>query len=122
MNKGKEKKICPACYYENEMETRYCQRCGGYFDRHMTLRDLFSDPEVVVANIGGINDREVSLMPLGGFTIKGFERAQNTKIDDSFDETGVRVRPLSDGSWYCPDCGAHNSFSSLSCKECGKYK
>lgn len=122
MERERKKKICPACYFENDPQTRYCQGCGAFFESHITLRNMFSDPETVVANIGGINDREVSIMPLGGFTIKGFERAMQAQNGGSFDKTGARVSPLGDGSWFCPDCGVHNKPASLSCKECGKYK
>ena len=34
--------------------------------------------------------------------------------------TLVKVSPMEDGRWYCPDCGELNGKSVLTCKGCGR--
>lgn len=54
-----------------------------------------------------------------GIFLKLFSK---TKQENAQDVQKVQQTTENENSWTCKKCGAHNSISSLSCKDCGNYK
>lgn len=102
---------CRKCGFENYSGTRYCQRCG---QAQKVKAPLFGDN---LAYIAGAGDKDISIAPLLA--------SQNNKTDNlvkSRVASKVKVNPLEDGRWYCPDCGELNEKFAKTCKGCGRDK
>lgn len=108
--------LCKYCGFQNFDGTRYCQKCGKKIIRK-GLRAFFRGADF--SNLAGMGARGVSIAPLGKMAVDNLSKQWGNKKNPS---GCVKVVPLEDGSWYCPDCGFHNARHALYCGDCGRYK
>ena len=103
---------CKNCGYENKLGVRYCQRCGQYIVPKRTLAQEVKSLDF--RSLAGVGRRDVNIAPL--FT------ASPVQTPAKAHQTHSPVKPMSDGRWYCPDCGTLNASSERFCKNCGKVR
>lgn len=104
---------CKNCNFKNLDGTKYCQRCGRSLKTKRPPLFSWKDTKVYA----GLGHWGSSIAPLGAM-----------KIENTASELGgvtkrsnlVKVQPLEDGSWYCPDCGTKNNPRTMFCKGCGR--
>ena len=101
---------CKKCGFENLDGTRYCQRCG---QAQKVKAPLFGDN---VGFIAGAGSKGTSIAPLVAVQSSG-KTQEGNKVG-----ARVKVNPMEDGRWYCPDCGEVNEKISKICKGCGRDK
>lgn len=108
---------CIHCRTENVEGTTYCQNCGAKMAVKVSLREslrLWGNKKA----FAGMGIRGTSIAPLAAMSIeKSGEWLENQKKKG---KKLVPVRPLEDGSWYCPDCGELNQKHTTFCKGCGR--
>lgn len=102
------KNICKNCGFENLEGTNYCQKCGKKLSKSFIKQLNFG-------SVSGAGAKGVSIAPIVSKTIES--QADEIKVKK---KQRVKVIPLKDGSWYCPDCGQLNKSHSLYCKSCGR--
>lgn len=104
---------CKKCNFANIDGTSYCQRCGFPLKKKFKL-DLkyISD---------GSHGKGVSIAPLAVQDMENRAKA-NPDLQKTAKKNYVKVIPLPDKNWYCPDCGAYNKAQAvpLYCRECGR--
>lgn len=103
---------CKYCEFENLDGTNYCQRCG----KKLT-RSLGHSKWKKQKYLAGNGTRGSSLAPLGGIAIENQAKSLGGILTHKH---LVKVSPLENGSWYCPDCGELNAKYSRFCKGCGR--
>ena len=103
---------CKKCGYENKPGVRYCQRCGQYIEPKCTLAQEVKSWDF--RSLAGVGRRDVNIAPL--FT------ASSVQTPAKAHQTPSPVEPMTDGKWYCPDCGTLNASSERFCKNCGKVR
>jgi len=104
---------CKKCSYKNNATVKYCQRCGQPLKEKFSLRGALEGSGGV--SIAGMGSKNISLGPLG------VEAARNDAREIGNTQTAeyrTIVDPLPDGTWFCPDCGFHNSDKTKTCKSC----
>lgn len=105
---------CKNCHFDNYQGTKYCQRCGNFIQDKINLFD--GDNLMFIA---GTSAKDVSIAPIAAMTIENQIRQEDM---EHVVQSTVRVVPLADGTWFCPDCGEHNLIHDMFCKGCGKDK
>jgi len=106
-------RTCKKCGYENNTTVKYCQRCGQPLKDKFSLREALEGSGGV--SIAGMGSKNISLGPLGVEAARyDAKRINGTKTS----ELRLIVDPLPDGTWYCPDCGFHNSDKTKTCNSC----
>lgn len=106
-------KKCKNCDFSNLDGTNYCQRCGNYLNGKTTMKKGNFD------FWAGNGLKDVSIAPLAVMGLK--KVAFNDKdLQKVTKKKYVKVIPLEDSSWYCPDCGEHNQPHTFVCKGCGR--
>lgn len=104
--------ICKSCNYENPEQSKYCQHCGTT----LTKKHRFSLGNES-RTIAGTGTRGISIAPLGGLAVeKQAAEMATEQIKKKFPR--IVVKPLEDGTWYCPLCGDKNKRQNI-CKGCG---
>lgn len=108
-------KTCKKCKFKNQVAVSYCQRCGTKLSDKFSLRAAIEGDGGI--SIAGMGTRHMSMGPLG------VEAARNEGLREFQDHQVKKfikshVDPLTDGSWYCPDCGYHNANKDSTCKSC----
>lgn len=103
---------CTICSYENPEQSKYCQHCGTELKRRHKF-GLGNESRT----IAGTGARGSSIAPLGGLAVESqaAEMAAG-KIKNKFPR--IIIKPLEDGTWYCPLCGDKNIGQNI-CKGCG---
>lgn len=87
--------ICKFCDFNNDMQVRYCQRCGSFN----------------FGSILGSGVRGISISPLAGMDFDNNNKQnQGSKVNKSYS--------LEDGSWFCPYCGNKNKVTEFLCSNC----
>jgi predicted amidophosphoribosyltransferase len=109
MNTNK-KILCKNCGFENLEGTNYCQKCG----KKLIVKNKFIK-SLDFGSVSGTGAKGVSVAPLAAKAISN----EAGKIKQNKNKI-VKVIPLKDGSWHCPDCGQLNKPYSLYCKGCGR--
>lgn len=105
---------CSNCTFDNVDGTRYCQRCGTKLKIRVPLFDFGWKNSRYSAGAG---QKGSSMAPLGAMAV---EKQANSLGNVKNSKNLVKVHPLKDGSWYCPDCGELNAKYTLNCKGCGR--
>ena len=100
--------LCEKCSFENYDGTKFCQKCGEKLSYKKSIKKFLKNANL--NGLAGMGMKGVSLAPLAG---------KNTTIKKS---NHVKTVALEDGSWYCPDCGKHNSPFTSFCSGCGRDK
>lgn len=104
---------CKKCSFSNLPGTQYCQNCGSFLrkSRRFDFKYL----------LNGGHGKGVSIAPLAMRNIESRAKS-NPDLQKVKKNNYVRVVPLSDGSWYCPDCGTYHKPQALPlyCNECGR--
>lgn len=103
---------CKKCGFENLFGTKYCQRCGEVVK---VKKRFWNSKNTKYA--AGAGQKGVSLAPLGAMAIE--EQAKELGPVTTHKNL-VKVCPMVDGTWYCPDCGELNRKDSNFCKGCGR--
>lgn len=103
---------CETCLFENAEGTRYCQRCGK---KLKARKPLFAWGDT--KPWAGAGQKGTSMAPLGAMAV---EKQAEELGEVTVHRTLVKVSPMEDGRWYCPDCGELNGKSVLTCKGCGR--
>lgn len=69
--------------------------------------------------MAGNGFKEISIAPLA---VMGLEKKSQTDVDLQrvSKRKYVKVIPLENGDWYCPDCGEYNQPHTFHCKSCGR--
>lgn len=108
---------CEKCNFENLEHTAYCQRCGNKLRQKKTLGRLLKSLDL--KDIAGAGAKGVSAAPMAGRVIE--DQAKEISASGGTRGKGkAKVLPLSDGTWFCPDCGEHNRAGVAVCKGCGR--
>ena len=63
------------------------------------------------------NGQAFGLAPLVGMQIDKDAKSKDIQRSPQF---LVKVEPLEDGGWYCPDCGNSNFPHASFCSNCGR--
>ncbi len=103
---------CKKCNASNMPGTKYCQRCGSKLKETAKLFDWKN-----TKFLAGAGNKGPSIAPLAMMSV-----ANGTKDLGPVTTVKnlVKVNPLEDGRWYCPDCGELNAKHSFVCKGCGR--
>ena len=103
---------CKKCGTENLDGTKYCQNCGN----ELKLKNS-SLPWGNAKALAGLGHKGSSIAPLGAISIE----KQAEELGGIIKKNHlVKVCPLPDGTWYCPDCGERNKTHAAFCKGCGR--
>ncbi len=105
-------KNCKNCNFENLYGTKYCQKCG---EKLKISNKIFYFQNGKF--LAGAGTRGSSLAPLA---MMSTQNTASTLGPVTTTSNLVKVVPLEDSSWYCPDCGEHNIPHSFYCKGCGR--
>lgn len=103
---------CAKCNSDNLAGTKYCQKCGGKV-KEASLFTSWKETKF----LAGMGAKGSSLAPLGAMAVEEQSKELGSVTTH---KTLVKVLPLDDGRWYCPDCGELNDKRILSCKGCGR--
>lgn len=99
---------CSFCRFKNAKGTHFCQRCRKALRGR---RFLSSTQGGVIASMAN--------PALGLATFVGMQIDQTSKSTVRR-QRSVKVSPLKDGRWYCPDCGCLNRKFDIYCSGCGR--
>lgn len=104
---------CKKCGFSNLSGTQYCQNCGSLLKK----RKRFDFKYLLNGGLG----KGISIAPLAMRNIESRAKS-NPDLQKVKKNNYVPAVPLSDGSWYCPDCGTYHKPKALSlyCDECGR--
>lgn len=107
-------KKCKTCSKENYDGASYCQFCGSKLPKKPIIS---IGKRNTASSLAGTGTRGSSLAPLGMMSIENSakELGEVTVVSNL-----IKIQPLQDGSWYCPDCGELNHSFTFSCKGCGR--
>lgn len=104
---------CKKCSFSNIDGTNYCQRCGNYLNSEKKSKKRnFSF-------LAGNNFKEISIAPLAIMGLTGIAK-KDADLQKIHKRKYVKVFPLENGDWYCPDCGEYNQAYQFHCKGCGR--
>lgn len=111
-------KICKDCGFSNLDGTNYCQGCGSYLNSKKA-KNMQNKKRGNFGFLAGNGLKDVSIAPLA---ILGLEKMAQKDLDlqKLNKKSYVKVIPLENGDWYCPDCGEYNQPHSFHCKGCGR--
>lgn len=104
--------ICKKCEFENLEGTKYCQKCGSKLKESAKLFDFKNTKFLAGAGAKGSSIAPLAMMSVTNGTS---DLGPVTSVKNV-----VKVLPLEDGRWYCPDCGELNPPHTFSCKGCGR--
>ena len=104
---------CKNCGFLNLKGTNYCQRCGKDIKKPRFFLDLKTG-----GMVAGISNKCFSLAPVVSVNIE--DQIENKVIKPIKKEHFVRVVPLENGDWYCPNCGEFNKKHNKICIGCGR--
>ena len=104
---------CKKCSFSNLSCTQYCQKCGSFLKKSRQFDFKYL--------LNGGHGKGISIAPLAMRNIESRAKS-NPDLQKVKKNNYVPVVPLSDGSWYCPDCGTYHKPKALSlyCDECGR--
>lgn len=104
---------CKKCGFSNLSGTQYCQKCGSFLIKKKRF-------DFKYLSDGG-HGKGISIAPLAMRNIESRAKA-NPDLQMVKKNNYVSVVPLSDGSWYCPDCGTYHKPKAMSlyCSGCGR--
>lgn len=105
-------KTCKKCGFVNIDGTNYCQKCGKELKKANKLSLVNGGLLAYLSNKG------FSLAPITAIAIEG--QGKKMKENTGGHRPLVKVFPLEDGSWYCPDCGKLNQKMNKFCYDCGR--
>lgn len=102
---------CVHCGFRNLKGTTFCQHCGSRLRKRFSLFKLSSSQGGTAASMA---NPQMGLAALTGIQIdKSVPKpTQRHRL--------VKVLPLEDGRWYCPDCGYLNQHLDSYCGNCGR--
>lgn len=90
-------KRCKECSNTNPDRAKFCMSCGTQ------LRSV--DSTLKTAGLLGSVMSGFGLAPLVSMAV---DNGSGSTVSNLGTVTSVSIRPLKDGTWYCPDCGCHN--------------
>lgn len=102
---------CKKCRFHNLEGTTYCQNCGSL------LKSKRGFSLLAGGMFASITRRGASLAPLTAIAVENQSQSMAQKARHA--KPLVKVIPLKNGSWYCPDCGQRNISHSI-CHGCGR--
>lgn len=105
--------ICKNCGVENLDGTRFCQGCGRPL---IPARHLFKNGNFKF--LAGAGTKGSSIAPLVALSTERQAKELGGVLPRR--KHMVKVVPLQNGSWYCPDCGQLNLPHALFCNSCGR--
>lgn len=105
-------KKCKNCGFANLDGTNYCQKCGKQIKK--TNKLSLTDGGL----LANLSNKGFSLAPITAIAIEGQGKEMTGQTDRH--KPLVKVVPLKDGRWYCPDCGKLNQKINKYCYDCGR--
>lgn len=115
---------CNSCNYPNNDNANFCCRCGAELYNDTLVSEsigntatAFSIPTAGVRAFSGVNGNYA--LQTAAMAVRNSVKEHETLREYT---TNVKVQPMENGDWFCPDCGELNNHNDRSCRGCGKYK
>lgn len=102
-------KRCRQCSASMPDDVRFCMACGSA---------MRAKPVSLIG--GGLLASLANGFSLAPLVTMGIENGAGTDPQTIRKTTSAHIRPLPDGTWYCPDCGTLNPRFASFCSGCAR--